>query len=80
MKIIQLALVLTLAGCSNNPTPVGPKNPSSFQCPGGGYCSGRGYVCGQEGHACGTGDCCYIGDDGRAYGTKPNKKQTKTPE
>lgn len=79
--VLAAATILALGAlpaCSNPPHPVGPNSPTSVKCTGGGYCSGRGWVCGQKGHACNENECCDVGDDGRAYGTK--RKQTPTPE
>jgi len=76
-RMVLLALVLA---CNQTPTPIGPSTPwISVKCPQGGYCDARSEVCGVKGHACDENSCCFIGDNGRAYGTSKGRPQSKEP-
>lgn len=65
------------AACRNDPRPVTPNSPVLVKCQGGGYCDANSEVCGIAGHACGENDCCFITDNGRAFGGARKRKATE---
>lgn len=74
--IVSAALglgVVTLA-CNQEQIPVNPV--PGYPCGTSGYyfecyqgCCWRGTACGVKGHACGLGDCCFVGDN---FGASPD--------
>jgi hypothetical protein len=72
--VSALAVVSIITSCDQKPIPVNatPGYPCGkagyyFECHKG--CCWRGTRCGVLGHACGLGECCYIGDE---YGGAPD--------
>lgn len=81
MKTIAMLflLALPLACAGNQAPPVVPGSPLWVACADGGYCDARDSVCGVKGYACGEDDCCFTGDNGRAYGGKRKKSKVVSP-
>ena len=77
--LILIIAVVGLSGCAQPVTPLVRDSPVALACEGGGYCDRRTEVCGQAGHACGAGDCCYVADNGLAFGSRKPRKQVRTP-
>lgn len=74
MKPFIIAL-LALAACNQTITQPGPVNNSQFdplwiRRPEGGSCSRRDEVCRPATSDYPRGYCAYVGDNGRAYGSK----------
>jgi hypothetical protein len=74
-----IAWVLTLS-CTpgwNDPPPITPEpglpcGRVYHQCPATGGCCAMDEVCGREGHACGVGECCFVGE-----GTMTKRKRAQ---
>jgi hypothetical protein len=65
--------VVPNVGCVQSITPLVDKNgePTAIglKCPSGIVCDRRSEVCGEKGRACDEMSCCFVGDNGRAYGS-----------
>jgi hypothetical protein len=60
-----LSLALSCTPVPITPEPGLPCGRAYHQCPKTGGCCAMDEVCGVEGHACGLGDCCFVGDMGK---------------
>jgi hypothetical protein len=91
LSAAAVVVAVTTTGCNQAPIPINPTkdapcgNGAYQMCPDHGCCLAYDEVCGQAGHACGAGECCFVGQGpmfgaSRDGGTHPRSRPELTPE